>query len=229
MQCIYSANYFDDRQGLRYYVRDLDLDSATALRDDIHHAGRALIQDKSYEQGIELLMIAAHCGDIEAQRAIALYYAAGKPISCLSLTMDYWDEYWLFHTDLTGLEDELFLSAISTAYKCMSESPAAKRCVKIYEALANTGYQPALYELSLSFYGGLGVETNKALALAWAKIAARLGFAKGRRLYQSLLGRIDGATKKESSKYYAEILETYLTKGIRLQKVSGIEGTADET
>ena len=229
MQCIYSANYFDDRQGLRYYVRDLDLDSATALRDDIHHAGRALIQDKSYEQGIELLMIAAHCGDIEAQRAIVLFYAAGKPISCLSLTMDYWDEYWLFHTDLTGLEDELFLSAISTAYKCMSESPAAKRCVKIYEALANTGYQPALYELSLSFYGGLGVETNKALALAWAKIAARLGFAKGRRLYQSLLGRIDGATKKESSKYYAEILETYLTKGIRLQKVSGIEGTADET
>ena len=73
MQCIYSANYFDDRRGFRYYVRDLDLDSATALRDDIHHAGRELIQDKSYEQGTELLMIAAHCGDIEAQRAKQRY------------------------------------------------------------------------------------------------------------------------------------------------------------
>jgi len=229
MQCIYSANYFDDRQGLRYYVRDLDIDSATALRDDIHHAGKELIQDKAYEQGIELLMIAAHCGDIEAQRAIVLYYAAGKPISCLSLTLDYWDEYWLFSIDLTGLEDELFLSAISTAYKCMSESPAAKRCVKIYEALANTGYQPALYELSLSLYGGLGVETNKALALAWAKVAAKLGFSKGRRLYQSLLDRIDGATKKESSRYYAEILENYMAAGIRLKTVDPIEKQSHET
>jgi len=68
MQCIYSANYFDDRQGLRYYVRDLDIDSATALRDDIHHAGKELIQDKAYEQGIELLMIAAHCGDTARSR-----------------------------------------------------------------------------------------------------------------------------------------------------------------
>ena len=89
MQCIYSANYFDDRKGFRYYVRDLDIDAATALRDDIYLAGKELIQDKAYEQGIELLMIAAYCGDIEAQRTIVLYYAAGKPISCLSLAMDY--------------------------------------------------------------------------------------------------------------------------------------------
>ena len=70
MQCIYSSNYFNDRQGNRHYVRDLDIDSAKALRDDIYYAGKELIQAKAYEQGIELLMIAAHCGDIEAQRAL---------------------------------------------------------------------------------------------------------------------------------------------------------------
>ncbi|MDA9282048.1 hypothetical protein N9Q14_05505 [Pseudomonadales bacterium] len=88
MQCIYSANYFDDRKGSRYYVRDLDIDSATALRDDIHLAGKELIQDKAYEQGIELLMIAAHCGDIEAQRTIVLYYAAGCATSATMVPND---------------------------------------------------------------------------------------------------------------------------------------------
>ena len=228
MQCIYSANYFDDRKGFRYYVRDLDMDSATALRDDIHLAGKELIQDKAYEQGIELLMIAAHCGDIEAQRTIVLYYAAGKPISCLSLAMDYWDEYWLFNSDLTGLEDELFLSAITSAKRCVYESTGAKKCMKVYQALSNIGYSPAVFELSLMLYKGFAYEPKEALSLAWARLGARMGIRKASRLYKNILERIDDATEIEGSKHYAEILENYMAAGIRLKTGDPVEEISHE-
>ncbi len=78
-------------------------------------------------------MIAAHCGDIEAQRAIVLYYAAEQT----HLVMPVFGPGVLgrilavYHTDLTGSEDELFLSAISSAYSSASSgSAAAKRCVR---------------------------------------------------------------------------------------------------
>ena len=229
MQCIYSANYFDDRKGFRYYVRDLDIDAATALRDDIYLAGKELIQDKAYEQGIELLMIAAYCGDIEAHRTIVLYYAAGKPISCLSLAMDYWDEYWLFNTDLTGLEDELFLRAITSAKRCTYESAGAKKCMKVYQALSNIGYAPAVFELSLMLYKGFACEPKEALSLAWARLGARMGIRKASRLYKNILDRIDDATEKEGSKHYSEILENYMATGIRLKTVDPIEEISHET
>ena len=142
--------------------------------------------------------------------------------------MDYWDEYWLFNTDLTGLEDELFLSAITSAKQCVYESAGAKKCMKVYQALSNIGYSPAVFELSLMLYKGFAYEPKEALSLAWARLGARMGIRKAGRLYRNILERIDDATEKEGSKHYAEILENFMAAGIRLKTVDPVEEISHE-
>ncbi len=60
-----------------------------------------------------------------------------------------------------------------------------------------------------------GLNPIEALALAWAKVRSDdWVFAKGWQAVPGVfLGRIDGATEKEGSKYYAEILERVHGRG----------------
>ena len=133
--------------------------------------------------------------------------------------MDYWDEYWLFNTDLTGLEDELFLNAITSAKRCIYESAGAKRCMKVYQTLSFLGYPPAIFEYSLMLYKGFAEEPNEALSLAWAKLGTRIGIWRAEELYTKISGQVDDATKNKGLKYYVEILENYMATRIRFKRI----------
>ena len=51
--------------------------------------------------------------------------------------------------------------------------------MKVYQALSNIGYSPAVFELSLMLYKGFAYEPKEALSLAWARLGARMGIRKG--------------------------------------------------
>ena len=207
-----TALFVRDHIGQLRPLRWMTADQKREHRDDIYLKGDSRLKRNKQSNAVDYLQIAAELGSYEARRQLALLYAEGNDISSDHVSSYYWEEYWLFHTDIMGLEEQLF----ENAYEILIEKwgfttrESADICSNTLKVVAETGYLPAIYEVgrALFFYG-----QDRALGLAWARLAVQLNLDNAKNLFNKMKETATYDLELAAASLYKELVKKHLALG----------------
>jgi uncharacterized protein len=137
----------------------------------MYRLGRTLMQIRSYEEGLALVLRSAAAGYPPAETAYGTAYMQADGVDINYKVAVDWLEKAAAHGNAIGLNNLALLTE-----KGAGTAPDLTAARELYRKAAEAGYSPALYNLALSYEWPPTGESDHAASFAWHTKAATAGY-----------------------------------------------------